>query len=133
MADASERDLDRAWSATELRDLSERDLTILAFRRALKNAAFFVPAAVVIGLVADGFGLPGKVIGWLAILGFAVFALEPLAGFATGAIALIGVAAGTHPAGNPRVGWRLAQLLVAVADTVLYAALAVWVYTSMRT
>ncbi|HLF83311.1 MAG TPA: hypothetical protein VI837_03970 [Blastocatellia bacterium] len=132
MTEFSERDLNRSWSAGELAQLSERDLTKLAFRRALKNAAFFVPVAVVVGLIVGTLGLAGKVIGWFAIVGFAAFALEPLAGFATGVVALVGVAAGKYPTGRSGVSWRLLQLLVALANAALYAGLAAWVYTRMR-
>ncbi len=132
MTEFSERDLDRSWSAGELAQLSERDLTKLAFRRAVKNAAFFVPAAVVVGLIVGTLGLAGKIIGWLAIVGFAVFALEPLAGFATGIAVLVGIAAGKYPAGHSGVSWRLVQLLVALANVALYAGLAAWVYTRMK-
>lgn len=132
MTEFSERDLDRSWSAGELAQLSERELTKLAFRRALKNAAFFVPTAVIVGLIAGGLGLTGKIIGWLAIFGFAVLALEPLAGFATAVIALVGVVAGKYPSGCSGVSWRLLQLLVALANAALYAGLAAWVYTRMK-
>jgi len=115
----SERDLDRSWSAGELAQLSERELTKLAFRRALKNAAFFVPTAVIVGLIAGGLGLTGKIIGWLAIFGSAV-------------IALVGVVAGKYPSGCSGVSWRLLQLLVALANAALYAGLAAWVYTRMK-
>lgn len=62
MTEFPERDLDRSWSAGELAQLSERDLTKLAFRRALKSAAFFVPAAIVVGLIVGTLGLAGKII-----------------------------------------------------------------------
>lgn len=132
MAEFSEGDLDRPWSAGELGQLSERDLAKLAFRRALKNAAFFAPAAVVLGLVAGSLGLAGKIIGWVAIMGLVVFALEPLAGLATGVIALVGVVAGENPTADRGVSWRLLQLLVALTNVALYAGLAYWVYTRTR-
>ena len=132
MTEFSERDLDRLWSAGELAHLSERDLTKLAFRRALKNAVFFIPAALVVGRIAGGLGVAGKIIGWFAIVVFVVFALEPLAGLVTGVIVLVGVVAGKNSTGHSGVTWRLLQLLVALANVALYAGLAAWVCTRMK-
>lgn len=132
MTEFSQRDIDRPWSSAELAQLSQRDLTKLAFRRALKNAAFFVPQAVVIGLIAGALGLTGKIIAWLAIIVLAGLALEPLAGFATGVVVLVGIVAGKYSTGYSDVSWRVLQLLLALANVALDAGLAMWIYTRMN-
>ena len=46
------RDLDRAWASQEVRKLSDRELTRLAFLRDRKDLLFFFPQAVILYLAA---------------------------------------------------------------------------------
>jgi hypothetical protein len=95
MTEFSERDLDRPWSTGELAQLSERDLARLALGRAVKNAAYFIPVGVVVSQIAGAFGFVGTAIGWVAIVGVSLFALEALAGLTMGIAALaVGFATG---------------------------------------
>lgn len=70
------RDLDRAWASEEVRKLSDRELTRLAFLRDRKDLLFFFPQAVIRYLAAWHLGIFGQVLGWLGIVLFGVFALQ---------------------------------------------------------
>lgn len=123
MTEFSEKDQDRSYSQEELSQLSEKDLTKLAFLRNVKNIVFFAVGAVVISYVASSFGTVGTVIGWLAIVIYGLFALEPLLGFFTTVISLI--------APTPDRQWKFIQLLVSGTAAALYVAFALYIYAKM--
>jgi hypothetical protein len=123
VTDLLDMDPDRPYSQKELGQLSEKDLTKLAFLRNFKNLIFFGVGASVIGYIASSFGTVGVVIGWLAIVVYVFFALEPLMGFITTAISLI--------APTPGRQWKFVQLLVSGTATVFYIAFALYIYAKM--
>jgi len=130
MAAFPERDLDRSWSSYELANLSEKDLTKLAFQRALKNGVFFFSGALVAVYIAGSLGMFGRAVGWIAILIYALLTLEPLVAFVTTMFILL-VTPFTAKLGVNPSGWRLVQLLITGANAGLYAALTFWIYASM--
>lgn len=123
MTEFSDKDLDRSYSQEELSQLSEKNLTKLAFLRNLKNLIFFGVGAVVISYIASSFNTVGTVVGWIAIVIYGLFALEPLLAFFTTVISLV--------VPTPGRGWKLIQLLVSGTAAALYAAFALYIYTKM--
>lgn len=89
MKQFAERDLDRSWSAAEVASLSEGELTKLAFLRDYKNFVFFLPAGYALYLVG-GFGMIGKIIGWIGVVMFGIFALYGLFKTLFGLVVLLG-------------------------------------------
>jgi len=64
--------------SASLSDLSQREVTVVAFMASLKNILFFGALGFGIYLLAEGQGWFGFVATWGGILLFAVLALEPL-------------------------------------------------------
>ena len=124
MTDFSNNDLDRAWSRGELTQLSERDLTTLSFFRNLKNLIFFAVGAIIVWYLVARLGTVGKVIGWIAILVYGLFALEPLFGFVTTLISLFASSSGRS--------WKFIQMLISGLSAILYAGLAMLIYLGMN-
>jgi len=71
----------------------------------------------------SSFGNVGTVIGWLAIVTYGFFALEPLLAFFTTVISLI--------APTPGRPWKFIQLLVSGTTAALYVAFALYIYAKM--
>ena len=126
----SDRDLDRPWSAGEVARLSEKDVTILAIRRDVKNGVFFVFVAAVAYVVAAYLGTPGRIVGWVAIALLVVFALHGLFNLGLGIVSTIGVAFADSGERTLSLGCRIAQLLLSIANFSLYALLAFAVYSA---
>ena len=124
MTEFPEKDLDKSYSQEELSQLSEKYLTKLAFLRNVKNLVFFGICAVVISYVASSFGAVGEVIGWVAIVIYGLFALEPLLGFFMTAVSIIPPTPGRQ--------WKFVQLLVSGTAAALYVALALYIYAKMH-
>ncbi|MGR3219935.1 MAG: hypothetical protein ACUZ8H_08990 [Candidatus Anammoxibacter sp.] len=125
MTDFSQNDLDRPWQHEELSKLSEKDLTILALRRHIKNLVFFKGISVfVISYIASGFGVIGTVVCWIAIVLFGLLAIEPFLAFVL-----------TIPSiftRTPGRGWKIIQLLISGLATVLFVCFALLIYAKMN-
>lgn len=130
MKQFGERDLDRSLSAEEVASLSERELTKLAFLRDYKNFVFFLPAAYALYL-AGGFGMIGKIIGWVGVVMFGVFALYGLFKTLFGLVVLLGTPFMEKAAWVKKSFWRSLQFLITFGNCVIYTALAFLVYAGM--
>jgi hypothetical protein len=132
MVESREPSDDRWRTREDLAELSERDLTRLAFRRAVKNVAFFVPLAILAGLVVGLIGTACKIVGWIAIAFFALPTLEPLAAFAAGVVALLGALTVRRRSFRADIPWRLTQVFLSLATSLAYALSMLWIYSRMR-
>ena len=127
----SERDLDRSWSSEEVESLSEGQLTKLAFLRDYKNFIFFLPAGYVLYLVASSFGLAGKIIGWLGVVMFGLFALQGLFNTGVVVISLLGTPFLDKTAPIKNMFWKSLQFLISFGNCAIYTGLALVVYAGM--
>jgi hypothetical protein len=127
----SEKDLDRSWSSGEVAALSEIELTKLAFLRDYKNFIFFVPAGCVLYLVCGSLGIVGKIMGWIGIVMFGLFALQGL--FNTGVvfISLLGTPFMDKASPVKNSIWKSLQLAISFGNFAIYAALAFLVYAGL--
>ena len=128
MKDFTERDLDRQWSPDELDVLSEGDLTKLSFLRNYKNFIFFVPTAFVLYFIGQRFGVIGKILGWVGIVGFSLFALEGLFSAGKGFISLIGTPFFDKTGPGRNSFWKSLQVLISLSTFAIYAFLAAFAY-----
>jgi hypothetical protein len=127
----TERDLDRSWSPEEIKALSEAELTKLAFLRDYKSLVFFLPAAYVLSLIAGSFGPLGKVIGWLGVVMFSVFALQGLCNTVLSLISFIGTPFFEKMEPAKKIFWRFLRLLISFGNFAIYSALGFLVYKGM--
>ncbi len=127
----TERDLDRPLSSEEVSALSEGELTKLAFLRDYKNFVFFLPTGFVLYFVGDSFGLFGKVIGWIGVVMFGVFALQGLFNMVLVFISLLGTPFFDKAAPFKTTFWKSLQLLVSFGNFAICAGLAFLVYVGM--
>jgi len=130
MKQFAERDLDRSWSAEEVASLSEGELTKLAFLRDYKNFVFFLPTGYALYLVG-GFGTIGKIIGWVGVVVFGVFALYGLFKTLFGLVVLLGTPFMEKAAWVKKSFWRSLQFLITFGNFAIYTALAFLVYAGM--
>ncbi len=131
MTEFTEKDLDRPWSSEEVSALSEGDLTKLAFLRDYKHFVFFLPAVFVLYLVGGSFGVFGKVIGWIGVVMFGVFALQGI--FNTGVVFISLVGTPFHDKAAPvrNTFWKSLQFLISFGNFPIYATLPFIVYAEM--
>lgn len=131
MKNYTERDLDRSWSSEEVSALSEGELTKLAFIGDYKNFVFFLPAGFVLYLIGGSFGVFGKVIGWIGVVMFGVFALQGI--FNTGVvfISLVGTPFLDKAAPVRNTFWKSLQFLISFGNFAIYATLMFIVYAGM--
>jgi hypothetical protein len=125
------RDLDRSWSTKEIATLSEGELTKLAFLRDYKNLVFFLPAAFVLYFIGGGLGLFGKVLGWIGIVMFGIFALQGLFNTAVTFVSLIGTPFFDKRVPVKNAFWKSLQLLISFGNFAIYSALALLVYAGI--
>ena len=130
MKQFAERDLNRSWSAEEVSSLSEGELTKLAFLRDYKNFVFFLPTAYALYLVG-GFGMIGKIIGWVGVVMFGAFALYGLFNTLFGFVVLVGTPFMEKAALVKKSFWRALQVLITFGNFAIYTALASLVYAGM--
>lgn len=116
MTNFSDKDIDRLWTQKELLNLSQKELTRLTFRKNAKNLVFFGSGAAVVTYLAANLGTIGNVIGWVAVVVYALFALEPLFAFMTTTISLFA------PVSDK--GWMIAQLAITGVSTLFFLAFA---------
>lgn len=127
----SERDLDRVWSSEEVKELSDGELTKLAFLRDYKNFVFFVPAAYILSLVVGKFGLVGKGIGWLGVIMCGIGALYGLFHTLFNLIWVIGTPFFEKRERVRKTFWRFLLLLISFGNFAISSALGFLVYTGM--
>ena len=123
MTEFSDKNLDRSWSPAELSQLSEKELAKLSLLRNVKNLIFFGVGAIAVSCFAARFGTVGTVIGWVAIVVCGFLALEPVIGFVTTFISILGPMPERH--------WKFVQLLISGVTATCYAGFAVLIYTSI--
>ena len=127
----TEKDLDRPWSTDEVAALSEGELTKLAFLKDYKNFVFFIPAGYVVYLVGGSFGIVGKIIGWIGVVMFALFALQGLFNTAIVFISLLGTPFADKSAPVMNSIWKSLQLVISFGNFAIYGALALLAYAGM--
>lgn len=127
MSDFSDKDIDRQWSQQELRELSEKDITILAFHRNLKNVLFFGIQAIIVFFLVDKIGKISYLIGWISIGLLIIYAIEPLIATVTTLITLIPFIFTQ----SSQIVWRVLQLLIALLSFAIYAALGFLIYLKL--
>ncbi len=127
----SKRDLDRSFSKEEIATLSEGELTKLALLRDYKNLVFFLPAALLLYFIVGSLGLFGKILGWICVLMFGVFALQGLFNTALSFVSLIGTPFFDKRAPAKNTLWKSLQLLISSGNFAIYSALALLVYAGI--
>ena len=127
----TEKDLDRPRSTDEVASLSEGELTKLAFLRDYKNLVFFIPAGYVLYLGGGSFGIVGKILGWIGVVTFGMFALQGLFNTALVFISLIGTPFADKSAPVKNSIWKSLQLVLSFLNFAIYAALALLAYAGM--
>ncbi len=127
----NENDLDRSWSKDEIANLSEGELTKLAFLRDYKNFIFFVPVSYVLYLLSGSFGVIGKILGWGGIVMFCLFALQGLLNTFIVFISLLGTPFLDKTAPLKNSIWKAIQLIISFINFAIYAVLALLVYAGM--
>lgn len=90
MSRFTKREIDRSLSPEELEKLSEAELTKLTFKRDCKNLAIFLPQVFIFYFIAGHFNLFGKVVGWIGVVMFGVFALQGLFNLVLTLLSLLG-------------------------------------------
>ena len=131
MRKVTESDLDRPLSSEEVSALSEGELTKLSFLRDYKNLVFFLPAGFILYFVVNSFGFFGKVIGWIGVVMFGVFALQGLFNTVVVFISLLGTSFFDKAAPFKNTFWKSLQLLVSFGNFAIYAGLAFLLYVRM--
>ena len=109
-------------SSGKLKELSEGELAKLAFFRNLKNLGFLTPGAFILYYITDLLGTIGQIMGWAAIIGYALFALEALLTFFTVVLSLL----------NPNKGWKIVQLAISAITALIYSFLAFIIYLGVK-
>jgi hypothetical protein len=98
------------FSNKNLNQLSQKDLTKLTFSRNLKNIIFFGGGVIIVLFLASLFGTVGIVIGWISIVIYGLFALEPLFAF------LLTIPSILLPSSDRR--WKFFQLFISGIRTI---------------
>lgn len=106
----SDFDVDRAWGQGELIDLSERQLTLLVWKKHYKNACFFGPFGVAIYYATTLFGWLGHAVGWAVLLMFAFFVLHSV---------FAGILRAVATAFEPS-GWKILQVVIVFVSAAFY-------------
>ena len=127
----TKRDLDRTWSLNEATSLSEGELTKLAFLRDYKNFIFFLPIAFILYYISSRFWIIGKIVGWIGIVNFVLFALWGLMNTFTCFISLFVTSHMNKVTLLKNTFWKLLQLLISFGNFAIYVALAYLVYIGM--
>lgn len=96
-----------------------------------KNLVFFIPAAYILYMIAGSFGIFGKVIGWLGVIMFGIFALQGLLNTLLGFVTVIGTPFHEKEAPAKKTFWRLLQLLISLGNFAIFVALGFLVYAGM--
>ena len=117
----SEKDLDRSWPSSETNKLSDRELTILAFKRDRKNAIFFFPQAIVLYFLAKHLGIFGQVLGWIGVVLLGLFALQNIINFFTGVFVLITNYKVKDIPEKSTLGWKSLAVLLSFAIVAIYS------------
>jgi hypothetical protein len=120
MKKLSGHDLDRSWSSTEVRELSDRELTILAYQRDRKNLLFFFPQAVILYFAARHLGVFGQVLGWIGIVLFGLFALQNIFNFLVGVFVLLTSQLVKDVSERSSLGWKCLTVLLSFANAAIY-------------
>jgi hypothetical protein len=115
-----DNDLDRSWSSSEIEELSDRELTILAFQRDCKNILFFIPQAVILYFIARYFGWFGQIVGWIGIILFGIFALQNAINFLVGIFALATNHLTKGTSEKSSFGWKAIAVFMSLAETMIY-------------
>jgi len=124
MSKFSPHDLDRPWSSDEVRKLSDRELTTLAFLRDRKNFLFFFPQAIVLYFAARYLGVFGQVLGWVGIALFGLFAVQN--GFQL-VLGTLVVATNLFAKDECEKGisrWKTLAVILSMANTIVYVVAA---------
>ena len=119
-----QRDLDRSWSSAEVRKLSDRELTTLAFLRDRKNLLFFFPQAVILYFVAWHLDIFVQVLGWTGIVLFSVFALQNAFNLVVGIFVLITSALVADESEKNSLLWKAVAVLLSLVNTAIYSSAA---------
>ena len=117
----SENDLDRSWSSSEINELSDRELTILAFKRDRKNAIYFFPQAIVLYFLAKHLGIFGQVLGWIGVTLLGLFALQNIINFFVGVFVLITSHKVKDIPEKSSIGWKSLAVLLSLANVAIYS------------
>ena len=121
MVKFSEHDLDRSWSPNEVGGLSDRELTILAYRRDRKNVLFFFPQAIILYFAIDYLGVFGQALGWIAVVLFGCFALNSIFVFIVGIFVLITNQFVKDVPERSTFIWKLFAVLLSFANAAIYS------------
>jgi len=121
MNKSSENDLDRSWSASEINGLSDRELTILAFKRDRKNAIFFFPQAIGLYFLATHFGVFGQVLGWVGIVLLGLFTLQNTINLFVGIFVLITNHKIKNIPEKNNFKWKSLAVLLSLTNIVIYS------------
>jgi hypothetical protein len=116
-------DTDRWYSRAELKRLSDRDLTKLAFIRNLRNIIFFT-------LLGTGltYFFEYPFVYWIVLIGYIALTVEPLIGGFLTLISIVGPQVGYGPS---RL-WKLLQVLISLATIYTYSSFAFYTYTKLQ-
>jgi hypothetical protein len=114
-------DLDRSWSPDEVRKVSDRELTTLAFLRDRKNFLFFFPQALILYFAARHLGVFGQVLGWVGIVLFSLFALQNAFNPIVGVVALVTSSFVADESEMNSLLWKAVAVLLSLVDTAIYS------------
>jgi len=120
MNKSSENDLDRSWSTSEINGLSDRELTILAFKRDRKNAIFFFPQAIGLYFLAKHFGVFDQVLGWVGIVLLGLFTLQNTINLFVGIFVLITNHKIKNISEKSNFKWKSFAVLLSLTNIVIY-------------
>jgi len=131
MVNPTNKSFDQPWSSKELSTLSEFEITKLSFQRDTKNIKFFLPMALFFYYIGSHAGLFGKIIGWIGIALFTIFALEVSFHAVLTVISLIGTPILTRGAVIKNLFWKSLQLIVIAICLSFYAGCAALIYSGI--
>jgi len=130
MPEFSDKDIDKTWSANELNELSEKELTQLSFKKNLKNWGFFFVGTVIVSQLVK-LGIFGKVIGWIYISFMGIASLEGLFGFFTTIISILIPIFSSNIKGKD-TGWKIIQIFLSGLSGLFYIGMGVAIYLQMK-
>ena len=119
----SDRDSNRLQTPKELNELDEKNLTKRAFSRNLKNVFFGAGALGIFYIVSTFSEINVRVIGWIIILTYGLFALDSLFAFFMTAISVLG---------SSDKKWKLCQMLVSGITTALFITFAFLIHSKIK-
>jgi hypothetical protein len=90
-----------------------------------------LPAGFVLYLVGSSFGIVGKIIGWIGVVMFGLFALQGLFNTGLAFISLVGTLFMNKIEPLKNSFWKSLQLIISFGNFAIYAALALLVYAGM--